>query len=121
MTRSAARRVFQCGGPWRTPRRRSALRSAGHGTEDRWGVRKNLEVSLAQRIAKDQLKREPLWTESLAVGSAAFLQKIEPQVSSRRETEIVGTADNAWALQESPIPYGQRNRPENRAIDLELT
>ena len=35
-------------------------------------VRKNLIASLAERIARDEVKREPCWTESLAVGSLAF-------------------------------------------------
>jgi len=35
-------------------------------------VPKNLIASLAERIARDEVKREPCWTESLAVGSLAF-------------------------------------------------
>jgi hypothetical protein len=51
-------------------------------------VRKNLEASLADRIARDQMKREPCWTESLAVGSAGFAEETQPLIWSRRETEI---------------------------------
>ena len=36
-------------------------------------VRKNLIASLAERIARDEVKREPCWTESLAVGSLGFV------------------------------------------------
>lgn len=54
-----------------------------------------------------QVKREPCWTESLAVGSAAFLQKVKPLILSRREMEIVDGGDDLWVLQESRIPYGR--------------
>jgi REP-associated tyrosine transposase len=88
------------------------------GTASLEEVRKNLDASLAERIGKGQLKREPCWTESLAVGSVSFLEKIEPQVLSRRKTEIVQTAGEVWALQETPIPYGRENGLQKRAIGV---
>ena len=42
-------------------------------------VRKNLIASLAERIARDEVKREPCWTESLAVGSLGFVEKVIEQ------------------------------------------
>jgi putative transposase len=86
------------------------------GTADLAEIRRNLERSLEEKIARDQLKREPCWTESLAVGTPSFLEEIEPQISFRRTTEIVRTADDGWALQETPIPYGRENDPEKRAM-----
>ncbi len=59
-------------------------------------VRENLERSLSDRMALDELKREAGWTESLAVGSASFLERIEPEISFRRKTEIVQTASDLW-------------------------
>ena len=47
------------------------------------------------------MKRELGWTESLAVGSLGFVEKVKPLVLSRRETEIVPTDDNVWVLQEA--------------------
>jgi putative transposase len=82
-------------------------------------LRQNLEVSLAERIAQGDAKREPCWTESLAVGSYGFVDNIKPLILSRRETEIVTSgADDVWALQEESIPYGEElggeKRPEKR-------
>jgi putative transposase len=57
-------------------------------------LRKNLAASLAEKIAQDEAKREPCWTESLAVGSVGLLEKVKPLILSRRETEIVESADN---------------------------
>jgi putative transposase len=71
-------------------------------------LRTNLEASLAQTIGQDRMKREGCWTESLAVGSAAFVKRIQPLILSRRETEIVEATENVWKLQEKAIPYGQK-------------
>ena len=49
-------------------------------------VRKNLAVSLAERIARNELKRQARWTESLAVGSRAFLETVQPLISERLKT-----------------------------------
>jgi len=64
-------------------------------------------------IARDQMKREPLWTESLAVGSIEFVQRIQPLIPVRYETEIVQPVQNVWTLQETPIAYGQKTGPKN--------
>ena len=76
-------------------------------------VRKNLNASLAERIARDKVKREPCWTESLAVGSLGFVEKVKPLTLFRPKPEIVPTADNVWALQEAVIPYGQKRGAKN--------
>jgi putative transposase len=54
-------------------------------------LRKNLEAALGQLIAHEQMRREPCWTEGLAVGSAGFLERIKPLILSRQETELVQT------------------------------
>jgi hypothetical protein len=60
------------------------------GHEEPGEVRKNLEAVLPERIERDGLKQEPCWTKSLAVvGSAAFAERIQPLILSRRETDIV--------------------------------
>ena len=77
-------------------------------------LRKNLAASLAEKIAQDEAKREPCWTESLAVGSVGFLEKVKPLILSRRETEIVESADNkVWSLQEEATAYGQKGGLKN--------
>ena len=60
--------------------------------------RTNLEESLAERIAKDRLKREACWTESLAVGSVSFPENFEPEITSRRSAEVVNTADGIYGF-----------------------
>ena len=88
------------------------------GTSDIEDVRRNLEASLAERIGRDQMKREPWWTESLAVGSAGFVEKIKPLILSRRETEITQRGDNRWVLQEPATAYGQKTGSKSAAKDV---
>jgi hypothetical protein len=88
------------------------------GTASLEEARGNLEACLAEAIAQDQLKREPCWTESLAVGGVSFLEKVRPQILSRRDTEIVETGKDDWALQETLIPYGQKAGLKNGAKAL---
>jgi putative transposase len=82
------------------------------GTDDVADVRKNLAASLAERIERDELKRQAKWTESLAVGSAKYVKKIQPMILSRRETNIVETEKAHWVLRESPIPYSAKTAPK---------
>jgi len=76
----------------------------------------NLAWVLSQRIAEQQLGREACWTQSLAVGSPSFLAEIQPQILSRRETQIVEEAPELWVLRESPTVYrvetGAKNAPK---------
>lgn len=89
------------------------------GVDDLEELRRNLAVSLAERIARDEVEREPCWTESLAVGSVGFLEKVQGQILSRRETVIVQTTDSpVWVLQEPQTAYGQETGPKNAAKAL---
>jgi len=47
------------------------------------------------------------------VGSLGFVERVKPLILSRRETEIVPTADNVWVLQEAGIAYGQETDVKN--------
>ena len=73
----------------------------------------NREILL--KFARDQMKLGVCWPESLAVGSAGFVEKFKPPDGSRKETEIVDAGSGAWALQEAATPYGLKMRPKNAA------
>ena len=62
-------------------------------------LRLNFNVALEQAIARNQLKREPRWTESLAVGSQNFVGSVEKQLRNRQETECV-EEEGLWVLRE---------------------
>lgn len=82
------------------------------GTDDLVGVRKNLEASLAEALAREKVCREPCWTESLAVGSAGFVERIQPLILSRLETEIVQGTEGLWILQERGAAYSAKTGPK---------
>jgi putative transposase len=86
------------------------------GAGDLDQVRPNLEAALAEAVARGEVKREPIWTESLAIGSAEYVQEVKPLILSRGESEVVQTADGMNVLRESPVVYGPRvdlkNGPE---------
>ena len=39
-------------------------------------------------VDAEEVKREPRWTESLAVGSLSLVERIKPLILSRRETKL---------------------------------
>ena len=86
-------------------------------TEDSAEAKRHLEAALTEAIANGQVKREPLWTESLAVGSSGFLEKIKPLILSRLETEVVEMAEDLKALQEAPASYGRKTGSKSGAND----
>ena len=74
-----------------------------------------MEGALSEAIAQEQVKGEPIWTEGLAVGSAGFVEKMQPWILSRRESEVIQGAEGMSALRELPVRYGTENGPEKRA------
>ena len=76
-------------------------------------VRRNLIASLSEKIAREEVKREPCWTSSLAVGSLEFVEKVKPLILSRRETEVVPIAENVWALRDAVVAYGRETDLKN--------
>jgi putative transposase len=70
-------------------------------------LRKALDCTLRETIARDELRRQACWTESLAVGSRSFVERIAPWILSRAETEIVEETPHTWVLKEAEIPYGR--------------
>src|ERR1041385_1385708 len=78
-------------------------------------VQMNLDASLTERLSQDAVKREGHWTESLAVGSRRFVERIEPRIRSRLEMEVLPVVENIWELREGTSPYGQKTAPKNAA------
>ena len=78
-------------------------------------LRRNLQAALADAIARGEVKREAIWTESLGVGSARLVEKIPPMILTRRETEVVELRDGVSLLREPPSPYGLERGSKNAA------
>ena len=75
------------------------------------GMLGNLDLSSFQEhyghvidetIAQDRCRRQGEWTESIAVGSEAFIAAIREATLGRRRFETERLSGEAWALRESP-------------------
>ncbi len=71
-----------------------------------------VEESLARR----DRKREPMWTESIAVGSEEFVEKTKAQLGIRAIGREVSGEDEVYQLRESEIPYNGIFAGENRGL-----
>ena len=74
------------------------LQLLGNGSVE--DFRRCFEAGLMESIAKDELKRQAHWTESLAVGGQAFVDQIARRTLNRQqlEKELMGSA---WVLRET--------------------
>ncbi len=82
------------------------LESLGGISERRF--RRWYSDAVEERIARGQMQREPLWTDSLAVGSEAFVEGATQQYKNRwtfdiAQQQVSGT--QAWTVRESSASY----------------
>lgn len=56
-----------------------------------------------------------MWTESIAVGSGAFVRHTEKQTTNRMELEVVPTDTGAWTIRE-PLPLTADFRPRKSPL-----
>ena len=64
-------------------------------------------ATLEELIGRGGLRREPHWTESIAVGSREYVAAIDDQIKGRMRTKPSETQDGAWSVREPEAPYGQ--------------
>jgi hypothetical protein len=75
---------------------------------DDWGgIMAAYEEDLCDRIERDRLQREWQWTESLAVGSRAFVERARPTIKGRLKLEFeeAASAGSMWILKEETASY----------------
>ena len=94
-------------GEWMGQRRRygvvdfkECLRVLGGGTLEEF--RANYQALIDTRLAKDLMARDPQWTESIAVGSRAFVEAIAQRLTHRQQLHYASVGENAWVLREDP-------------------
>ena len=64
--------------------------------------RANYEALIQARLAKDSMAREPHWTESIAVGSRAFVESIAKGLTHRQQLDYAPVGESVWVLREDP-------------------
>jgi hypothetical protein len=64
----------------------------------------NYITAIRDSISKDEMKRDPRWTESIAVGSKTFVEVVERETKGRRSMEMfqVDDVDGSWVLKDAP-------------------
>jgi putative transposase len=71
-----------------------------------------------EQIQRRELAREGHWTESLAVGSEAFVASVEALYTRRRQfvrSQVsVEGAESRWAVKETPASYGADSDAKSR-------
>ena len=95
---------------------RECLLAIGRTTLDEF--RLEYDALITSRLAKDATAREPQWTESIAVGSQAFVEAIGQTVRGRQRLDYAPIGENAWVLRDlSAIPktLATQNAGENWA------
>jgi putative transposase len=68
-------------------------------------TRYGIELELA--IKTGNQRREPHWTESIAVGSEAYVHRIAALSKNRKKLEIREWADAAWYVRDPAVCYGR--------------
>ena len=67
-------------------------------------------------------KRESRWTESIAVGSKAFLEKTKAELGIKAiGREVMGAADGVYELREHDVSYNPSFGGENSGLSPENT
>ena len=66
-------------------------------------------------------EREPRWTESVAVGSKAFVEKTKAELGIKAIGREVMGADGVYELRERDVSYNAIFPDENSSLRLEKT
>ena len=69
-----------------------------------------------QALKDDQLQRDTRWSDSVAVGSQAFVEGVQAQLGTWAQARRVEDTDDAACLRESPAAYINDFRPENMIL-----
>ena len=91
--------MLRCDSPRHNQRKRALQCLSGV-----WRVAEELGSFARSSLAKEALKREAHWTESLAVGSSGYVERIQPLIVSRREIDLI-EEPCGWVLKEDIVPY----------------
>jgi hypothetical protein len=77
------------------------------GLSDRESLAEIHERRIDEAIRAGRLICEGIWTESIAVGSEAFLREIASRVKRRKKLQIARTEDGSWYARENHTLYAR--------------
>jgi len=76
-----------------------------HGGIAQQAFAENYRAGIHEAIRRGELSRQPIWTESIAVGDESFVQRIGRQTRNRVEYEVHTDGTGSWALREQTGAY----------------
>ena len=68
--------------------------------------RSNYAFAIQDAINRQELQRDPAWTESIAVGTKSFVDEIQQATNNRTDFTIKEVSANKWTIKETTTPYG---------------
>jgi len=68
--------------------------------------RSNYAFAIQDAINRQELQRDPAWTESIAVGTKSFVDEIQQATNNRTDFTINEVSTNKWTIKETTTPYG---------------
>lgn len=75
------------------------------GAGDAGDFARHYQAAIAKDLQRGRLAREPVWTESIAVGSQAFVARVAGAIHTRAKLEQFENPDGHWVLREPPASY----------------
>jgi putative transposase len=79
-----------------------------------------LQISLRECVIEEMenkhLQRESKWTESLAVGSEDFVERIKEKLDMKAKSRKIVKSENDYVLSDSEISYKPIFDPKNEAL-----
>jgi len=79
--------------------------------------RKRVEDDLATR----NQSRDSKWSESIAVGSKAFIEATIKKLGNKAKGRKIVGSEKSYELREPGVPYGANFTPENGLLSLQNT
>ena len=75
------------------------------GMRDRKSFVETHQQRVLESIKKNHLRREAIWTESIAVGREAFVKEIIAKTKNRKRLYLASDDDGCWYVKEATIDY----------------
>lgn len=74
---------------------------------------KQYRAAIREAIEARRRSREPIWTESIAVGSSRFIQRVSRDLKYRSRLKQEEVADEVWTVRETPPSYGSLSEDQD--------
>jgi REP element-mobilizing transposase RayT len=78
------------------------------GSKDAEEFARNYRAFVEEAISGERLARESRWTESIAVGSRAFVEEVAGRIEGRVNLAIDESGEETWTVREVEPRYGRQ-------------